>query len=255
MDLNEEKNNNKKLLWAGIAFGSITLIVIAVIGALLLTAPKETPVDTTTSSSETQLSKENVPKITKGSLTRIADSDKALLNFTIDKTKSSYIVEYRIQDSFNEVLDEGVITDTNKVESEILLTNGDNNTTVRLRVSDEKTYSPWVTVKELTLPIEGLVEKDGENTEAEVNEAYFDTAWVQEIGGVENLKLALLAAWDATEVTTDDECMVLNEGTVTPGEIFPPMPSVVPDIYTLKYQITTSGNDDYNILYLWCVIK
>lgn len=255
MDLNEEKNNSKKLLWAGIAFGSITLIAITVIGALLLTAPKETPTDTATSTSETQLSKESVPELTKSSLQRITDSNKGLLNFTIGKTKSSYIVEYRVQNSFNETLDEGVIDNTNKVESEILLTNGDNNANIKLRVSDEKTYSPWVTVKELSLPIEGLVEEAGENTEAEVNEAYFDTAWAQEIGGEDNLRLALLAAWNATEVAGDDECMVLNEGIVTPGEIFPPMPSTVPDIYKLNYQITMSGNDDFKILYLWCVIK
>ena len=247
--------SNKKLLWFSGIFGVIALIIIAVIASFMFTAPSDSSTgnktgDTGTSSGA--LNEKTVPGLDSSSLKQIGTSPSGTLSFVVKKPENNLVVEYRIEDTNKRIIDEGLLGDNRKVSAQVFLVNGDNDFNVKLRTSNETSYSPWTVVETVSLNVTALPEAEGQNTEAEPNAAYFDTEWAKENGGPENLQDAMLKAWNAEPVATDGYCMILNNAAINPGEMVQPIPSIMPVDYKLRYD-AYFDNETAHVTFFWCV--
>ena len=257
MDEIKQDKNNKKLFWIAGIFGAVMVIVAAILVSLMLTAPEETEADPSspTSEEDKHLDTSLVPEVTAKDFTRSGADTFATLTFETGDPGKELVTEYRIEDSGKNTLDEGVVDETNKVSAKILLENGDNAVTIKLRVSSHFGYSTWVAADTASLEVADLAEAEGQNTLAEPNAAYFDTPWSD--GNVEltleNAQVAIQSAWGATPATSNDSCMMLNSNAIRVGEMIPPIPSIIPEEYQLKYDAWITG-DTVELTYYWCEI-
>lgn len=247
---------NRKLIV--IAMFSIVLALVGVgfLISLILTSNTqlaETDNETKPSSSQPSASLDNSVPAVEG-LTVEVNPEKpstVKVDFIIQEPEDGLVFEYELLDVNRKSVLKGSDNEKITVNEEVNLVSGANSYTLRVRVTDGLTYSDWVV--EEAIIVTSTVDVPGVGTEAEPNPEYFNTNWANGVGGDANFEQAMTVAWNAVPFNRElDACLVLNEASLNPGEMIPPVPGGVPEDTVLKYYYATSGDGPYFVTFLWC---
>lgn len=248
-----DKKSNRTLLIVGISFGILVFGFAIYMAVLLLGAPaannndigdNDTPSDSIVGTSE-------VPEIVSFEVLRDTETSTTA-TVTAVLADGDYQAQYEILDINKKTIVRGNVPDDRKVIEPVDLVNGGNSFTIRTRVEGNGTYSEYVSSAPAVLAVDNLTEEAGINVNAEPNSEYFDTAWSRGEGGAENLAAAVMSAWGATPVTMDFYCLPLNDASISPGELIPPLPSILPEDFDLKFDVIPALNDELQLYYYWC---
>lgn len=163
---------------------------------------------------------------------------------------SKYSVEVEIQD-FNRKVVEKKVERSNIFTLKTRLTNT-GGYRVKVRLTDNREQlGEWSKTHTVDL---GEGYSGGNKLTA--NSEYFKTRWATgERATIDDLREAIRVAWGAVEVANDDRCVILNDGSVPPKMMLPPVPTFKPSVYVMKYNIlewdyaTNTGK----VLYYWCL--
>lgn len=254
-------NSNRLYIIVGVIFGLFALIAVAVIVTLLISAPPSNENNSGegnnnggSSNSET-LTKADVPDAS--SVTATVDPDRPSIvevSFTIDAPADGLVSEYELLDVNRKSILRDSDNGTLNVEQDIPLADGVNSFTLRVRVTDGVSYSPWVSGEPVEL--EETVDVPGVGVNAEPNPEYFDTDWANGVSSEAAFEEALTVAWGATKFEAGhDACSALNEASLRAGEMIPPVPNGVPENTVLKYDYRVdgnAGNEVFFMAFLWC---
>lgn len=256
----QTSSSNRNYIIIGSIFGFLALLVVGFILFTFLqsTSPSEAGGSGNAnggSSSGSELTVDDVP-LFEGFTANVNPNSPSTVDveFTILQPEGELVVEYELLDVNRKSVIKSSTNDTITIAETVNLANGVNSFTLRLRVTDGLTYSPWRTSEPLT--VEATVNIPGVGVETEPNPAYFDTGWANGEASPVAFEEAMRVAWDATLFNAGvDACLVLNEATLSPGEMIPPVPSGLPENVVLKYfyeSSTGDGNPPYYMSFLWC---
>lgn len=247
--VHEPKNNTKAIIIVAIVFSIITIIALATVAVLFLSAPA---IDNSGSKDDASISQEQVPLVTDFTVKQTEGSN-ATYSFTLDKIPDGYYLEYKVEDNMLKVLNDGVVRKPGFVEDKVLLKSGTESVYLMLRVTDGNVYSRWVTAGSVPVTTEGSAK-----TERSVSESFYSTGWAQKTdSSVEALADALHKAFNI-KVFTDQYAQELqgcywgNKAEVVAGEIIRPQPDLGDKEYKLKASVYQKDATIFEITYFWC---
>lgn len=248
-----DKKSNLSLIIIGSSFGVLLLGFAIYVAVLLLAAPSvnKTPAGGQDPSADKNVSISQVPEIMSFEVTRDTDSSTTATAVAV-LADGDYQAQYEILDVNKKTITRGNVPVERTITEVVELVNGGNSFTFRVRVEGDGAYSEYVSSKPSIITVQGLPETEGINVNAEPNSEYFNTAWSKGEGGTENLSLAVQVAWGAEAVTIEDYCLPLNDATISPSELFPPLPSTTPEDLKLKFDIFPALNGQIQLYYYWC---
>jgi hypothetical protein len=244
-----DETPNNKLFWI-FSVLAVVLVVTAgfVIAGLMMSSgdDKPTPNETATKDSGYSLS-DTPPEVTEVT-TSTEESDITFNVVTDSYDASKYFLEYELADE-SRVVKATDYERSNQFSVTTKIT-GSSSYRLKVRLSDKERTSEWG--ESFTVKISDV--KGVQNLQPEP--AYFDTPWAKGEGSEENLKTALMVAYNAESLTefTTNSCIPLNTGSITPGLLLPPVPGVFPKGLSLSYNIN-SYNPETNqssLTYYWC---
>jgi hypothetical protein len=169
-----------------------------------------------------------------------------------DFDSTQWGVNYELSDQNRQSLNTGTIrrTDFNFTTDKAA---NDYRLKVRLQsldTPDNPVYSSWSESKDFT--IDGV---SGES-DKKINDAFYQTPWAlkNENATEQDLEHAIEVGFGAKRTERIYECMPLNSGKVTLGEVLAPVPNVTPKRISLSYIITQwePSTKTGLIQYAWC---
>jgi len=211
-------------------------------------SPANEPEPETTRTSEDASTISDAPPAITEVTTSTNDSEITFNVTTAEYDSSTYYLEYELADESRVVKDKGYersnqFTVTTKIT-------GSSSYRLKVRLSDKTLTSEWS--ESFTVKLSDVAGVQS----LQPDPAYFETSWAKGEGNEENLKTAMMTAYNASLLSefTSNSCIPLNTGVMTPGLLLPPVPGVFPKGLSLSYNINSFNPDtnESDITYYWC---